>query len=315
MQQTNNNAAKFAFFYMLSLVALVFMALSSGMIIFQIINKSIVDIISEYQGRFSPEALKFAISALIVSAPIFYITARQIYKNLFTGSLSKDSGIRKWLTYLILLATAVVMIGWLIATVNSFLDGDLTFKFVLKAITAIFIAAAVFTFYLYDIKREEIEGRKDSIVRVYFYGSLIIVIAVFVASLFFVESPTETRNRKLDNAILEDFNMIDGAIVTYYQENEEMPASLDILEEEFSYIGDDDVINPVTGEEFEYRILADRKYELCTIFMSDNKDREDDRFNFYKDRWPHESGYQCLSQKVHNIENVKERIPAELYRD
>ncbi len=35
---SNHNSAKYAFFYMLSLVALVFVALSTGMIIFQIIN-------------------------------------------------------------------------------------------------------------------------------------------------------------------------------------------------------------------------------------------------------------------------------------
>ena len=68
---------------MLSLVALVFMAVATGMIVFQIINKAIIDIINEYSGRYSSEALKFGISALIISAPIFYLTIRQINKNLF----------------------------------------------------------------------------------------------------------------------------------------------------------------------------------------------------------------------------------------
>ena len=112
MENQKNNAAKFAFFYMLSLVALLFMALSVGMIIFQIINKNIIDIINEYRGRFSPGQLKFAISALIISTPIYYFITRQIQKNLFAGSLDKDSQIRKWLTYFILLVTSNFPVCW-----------------------------------------------------------------------------------------------------------------------------------------------------------------------------------------------------------
>ena len=146
MDTQNNNSAKFAFFYMLSLVALIFMSLSSGMIIFQIINKNIADVFMSgyrYKGNFSSDQLKFAISALLISAPIFYFSIKQIYKNLFSGALDKNSAIRKWLTYFILFISSVVMIGWLIAIVNSFLDGELTSKFILKALTAIFIAEVV----------------------------------------------------------------------------------------------------------------------------------------------------------------------------
>ena len=82
-----NDAAKYAFFYVLSLVALVFMSVSVGIIFFQIINKEIVDLINEYSGNYSDGAMKFAISAIIISAPIYYFTSKQIYKNLRQGKL------------------------------------------------------------------------------------------------------------------------------------------------------------------------------------------------------------------------------------
>ena len=153
-----NNAAKYAFFYMLSLVALIFMALSAGIIVFQIINKNIVDALENFRGSYNSGALKFAISAIIIAAPIYYLTAFQINKNLFSGKLSKDSGIRKWLTYFILLVSTIVMLGFLVAVVYNFLDGELTTKFILKALTAIIIAAAIFTYYFYDIRRENVAG-------------------------------------------------------------------------------------------------------------------------------------------------------------
>src|SRR3989339_175203 len=132
-----NNAAKFAFFYMLSLVSLIFTALSTGIIIFQFINKNITDVLSTTTTGFDSSALKFAISAVIIAAPIYFVLMSLINKNLFEGNLDKESGIRKWLTYFIIFISSVVMIGWLIGTVNFFLDGELTIKFILKSITAI----------------------------------------------------------------------------------------------------------------------------------------------------------------------------------
>lgn len=304
---TQNNAAKYAFFYMLSLVALIFMALSSGMIIFQIINKNIIDIIDQYRGRYSPELLKFAISALIISAPIYYITVRQIFKSLASGALEKNSGIRKWLTYFILFISSVVMLGWLIGTINSFLGGDLTSKFILKSITSIGIAAIIFTFYFYDIRREEVDNKKNNIIRIYLYGSIALVMAVFVASLFFVESPRETRDRKYDNAVLEKFERIDGAINTYYYDNSKLPENLEILIGEFTYIRSEDLNNPVNKESFGYRIVDDNTYELCSIFRTSNKNDDIIRYNIYKDRWPHDIGEQCLSQKVRDYEYVEQK--------
>ncbi len=297
-QNTGNNAAKFAFFYMLSLVALVFMALSTGMIIFQIINKNIIDLLQQYSGSYSPDQLKFAISALIISTPIFYITMRQIHKNLFSGALHRDSGIRKWLTYFILLVSSVVMLGWLIATINSFLNGELTTKFILKSITAIGIAVAVFTFYFYDIRRDEVAGKKDKLIRIYLYGSLAVVIAVFIASLFFVESPTETRNRKFDANILNKFDQIDSEINSYYMDKQALPTDLAALKSEFPYIMDSDLQDPATNKAFDYKTLEDNKYELCATFRTSNLANQDSQDVYRKDRWPHDSGYQCLTQKV-----------------
>ena len=305
--ETKNNAAKFAFFYMLSLVALIFMALTSGMIIFQIINKNIADVLNLYQGRFSPSQLKFAISALIISTPIFYICMWRICKSLISGALDKDSGIRKWLTYFILLISSVVMLGWLIGTINSFLDGELTTKFVLKAITAIFIAAAVFTFYFYDIRREDVK-EKNRVVQVYFYASLVLVIAVFVASLFIVESPTQTRNRKFDNFILDNFNNIDMAITSYYQEFKELPEGLNELKTEYSYLGEDSLKDPASKIMFDYQVVDKNTYELCATFKASNKDEDIEEYSYYKDRWTHEAGYQCLQQKVHSEDSSKAPI-------
>ena len=293
-----NNAAKYAFFYMLSLVALVFMSLATGMIVFQIINKHIVDVLNQYRGRFSPDQLKFAISALIISAPIFYFTTRQIFKNLFSGTLDRDSQIRKWLTYFILLVSSVVMTGWFIAVVNSFLDGELTHKFILKALTAVGIAAIIFSFYLYDIKRDKVAGVKNNVIRTYFYGSLIIVIAIFGASLFVIESPKETRDRKMDNAVLLKLNRLDSSIRSYYIENEKLPVDFEELKVEFSHLDNEDFEDSVTGAKFKYTVKEAKIYEFCASFRTSNKDASDVYKNLYGKEWEHDTGHQCFEKKI-----------------
>lgn len=305
-----SNAAKFAFFYMLSLVALIFMSLSTGIIIFQIINKKIVDLAYNFPGMFDSGAMKFAISAIIIAAPIYYVTAWQINNNLQSGDLNKDSGIRKWLTYFILFASSVVMLGWLIATVYSFLDGELTTKFILKSLTAMSIAVIIFSYYFYDIKREKVEGVKDRVILIYFYGTLALVIFSLISAFFFVESPMETRARKQDNAVLERFDRIDGAVNSYYAENKSMPVGLEALfDTNKGFLREEDVQDPLTKEKFVYNLTSSSAYQLCATFRISNKDISEVSYNYYKDRWPHDAGYQCLIQKV----RVNDYAPKPLY--
>lgn len=302
--EQKNSVAKFAFFYTLSLVALVFMSLSTGMIIFQIINKNIVDVLDIYSGRYSSGALKFAISALIISAPIYYIAVGQINKNLFSGKLDKDSGVRKWLSYFILLVSSLTMLGWLVGIIFNFLDGELTIKFILKALTAILIATAVFSYYFYDIKREETAGVKNKIIKEYFYGSFIIVIAVLISAFIFVESPIETRNIKHDQKITNQFSQIDSGINKYYRINKKLPESLDGLLKEITFLRENDLIDSSTRQKFDYKIVDEKSYELCAVFKVRSAGYED-RSDYYLDkRWGHEAGYQCLRQNIIE-DNVK----------
>lgn len=307
--EQQNNAAKFAFLYMLSLVALIFMALSAGIIVFQIINKNIADIPYALPGSFDAGALKFAISAIIIAAPIYYLTLWQINKNLFAGLLPPDSEIRKWLTYFILFISSVVMLGWLVAVIYNFLDGELTIKFVLKALTAFAIAAAIFSYYFYDIKRRDIAGARNKVVKIFFFASLAVVVAALASAFFFVESPAETRARKMDNAVLEKFDRIDSALNTFYNDSNKLPSDLNELTAAKIgfYLTEEDLQDSATKEKFSYKATGVDAYELCAAFRSSNK-IDDIRLNYYRDRWPHDAGYQCLGQKVRK--EIKDAAPA-----
>jgi len=304
METQKNNAAKFAFFYMLSLIALVFVAVASGTILFQIINKLVPDIADIYSSFYQEEAMRFGISALIIASPIFYITSRQIYKSLFRGSLAQDAGVRKWLTYLILLVSIIVMIAWLIAILNGFLGGELTTKFILKALTAIVISGIVFSFYFYDIRRDNILNKVDRVISAYFYSSLSIILVILVAAFLNVGSPANARDKKIDQSIINDFYQIQNGVNSYYNSYKILPADLATLQKEYNYVTGDFLQNPQDNQAYEYQVTGEKEFELCTTFLTTNKDNNEP----YRDNnWLHEAGYQCLKQKA--LEYSKEAMP------
>lgn len=294
---SNTNNAKFAFWYMLSLVALIFMALSTGQVIFQIINKFIADFSNGYAQSFDSGILKFAISSLIISIPLYYIISRQIEKSLQKKELDKDSAVRRWLTYFILFVSSVVILVWLIATINSFLGGELTSKFLLKTLTVMVISGLVFSYYLYDIRRDQ-TTKTSSIMKTYLIVSLVITIGSLVAAFFVVESPAEARARRHDYEVLNNFTQIDSTITNYFSEKKVLPENLNELKGQIPYINAAALKDPNTGVYYEYKKVGDKEYQLCATFETDNTVPGDTQDYAYTDRWPHGSGYQCLSQKV-----------------
>lgn len=303
-----NEQAKFAFFYMLSLVALVFTAIGFGNIVFEIINKYITDPLNQYSDAYSDNGMKFGISALLIAAPIYYFATRQILKNLFQGNLENDSGIRKWLTYFILLVTSIVVIAWLIATLNSFLDGELTTKFILKALTAIGISAIIFAYYFYDIKRGEVVNKKDNIIKIFFYSTLILIIGAFVASFFTVESPAEARNRRIDEKIINKFNKIESSSYDFYYEHDRLAENLEEILNDSDYLEEDDLVDPLNNERFKYNKKSDTEFELCASFRTSNLEN-DDRYGYYDKSKLHDKGYQCLDFKYKVGEGEKGLVP------
>jgi hypothetical protein len=306
MAHEANNAAKFAFLYLLSLVSLVFVSTSVGMVIFQIINKFIEDPI--HTEAFDQGVLKFAVAALIIAGPIYFLAARHINSNLEAGRLSLQSAIRRWLTYLILFIVSVVMIGWLIGMISSYMNGDLTLKFGLKALSSLAIAGIIAGYYWYDIRREKAVA-KDKTVMWYGYASAALAVITLIVAIIYAGSPREARDRRADELLLGRFDVIDGAINSYYMENGKMPANLDTLVKEKRISDEKQLTDPVSGEKIAYKPGKDKLYELCATFRRGNK--EEDINRYYTSRWPHDAGNQCLTQRLSALPDGKAVIPAE----
>jgi len=297
----NKQNAKYAFYYLLSLVALIFMALSVGMIAFGIIDKTIPDALNFIAGSSDPQ-LKFAISALLIATPIYYLILNLIYRGLRKEEITKDSGIRRWLTYFTILVSSLIILGVFISVINNFLSGDLTSQFILKALAVFVIAAAVFSFYFYDIRRSDLI-KKDKIVKIFFYVSLVLVIAAFIASWFFVESPKTARARRLDQIVVNNVYSLESAVNSYYDRYKKLPETLaDIKAEKDIYLTPNILIDPETKDPIAYQKLGEKDFQFCATFRTDSAVTNGGRtLSYPTDSKNHAAGYQCLKGNLWNV--------------
>lgn len=291
---TNHINAKYAFYYLLSLVALLFVSISVGMIAFGIIDKSIVDALTtSYYNNDSQ--LKFAISALLIAAPIFYITSNLINRGLKKGELDKESWIRRWLTYFILLVSSIVLLGVFISVILNFLNGELTSRSILKALAMFVISGVIFSYYFFENRRENV-SEKSLTVKLFFFGSLVLVLAAFVSAWFFVESPTTARNRRLDQNLVNNISNIESSVNSYLSIKGQLPDNLEQLKNDANYsLREANLIDPETKTPIEYKKISAKEFELCANFRTDNNKDE----TAYSAK-SHGAGHQCLKGMIYD---------------
>jgi len=150
--------AREAFQYLVLFGTLYLGAFSLGSLFFQFINLAFPDPLwSQAEIEAIPEAIRWAVASLVVATPVFLYAARAISREIAVSPLKRTSPVRRWLTYLTLAIAAGVLIGDSTNLVYSLLGGEVTARFLLKALTIGSIAGTVFVYYLRDLRRDEKE--------------------------------------------------------------------------------------------------------------------------------------------------------------
>lgn len=297
-----NNHAKYAFYYLLSLVALIFTAINSGIIFFQVINHFIPDALANYSDSVSQEMLRFAIASLVFAAPVFYWMQVLISNGLAKKELSLTAGIRRWLTYFIIFIASVVILVWLIMTMTSFLNGELTLKSALKTLTIMVLAGSIFGYYFYDVRREQVTA-KDRFVQLSLLVSLVLILGAFVSALCIMDKPSVVRDQRQDQQTLNELSMIDSGLNQYYALNQKLPQSLNELTATNGvYLRSEDLLDDA-GEAYSYQVTSDRAYQLCATFRLAT-DR-DNKFSYPEPKWDHPADYHCFDLMI-----AKSELPA-----
>ncbi len=287
------NSAQHAFFYLTSFFALAFVAFAVGGLFFQVINYYFPEVING--NDFSQGSVKFSIAALIVAAPVFYFLSRIINRSIAKKNLDQDSGVRRWLTYLIMFVTIATVMGDLITTIFSFLDGELTIRFFLKALTILVVAGGIFTYYLMDMKNASEKSRKKKN-KLWGIAYWIVVLIPFIWSLTIMENPAETKLRKIDRDTEQMLSTINDQIESYHRIEQKIPNELSELTSPQYYMPS---IEKIKEKGITYKKIDERKYELCANFERDNTHDDDiPQYSPYDKNWTHTEGVYCFTLKV-----------------
>jgi hypothetical protein len=155
-------SAREAFLYLVLFSTLYISAINLGSLFFQFINLALPDSTIGYTP--GPESIRssirWAVSSLIVAFPVFIYVASITTREIRQDPAKRGSKVRRWLTYLTLFIASGVIIGDLIALLNDVLGGELTVRFLLKAIVVAVIAAGTFLYYLRDLRKADPEASR-----------------------------------------------------------------------------------------------------------------------------------------------------------
>jgi hypothetical protein len=147
-------AAKDTFLYLLAFSTLGTWTIGVGSLMFTLIDRWITDPLSSYSVSYSDTySIASSMASLLVGFPIYLLVMHLIISDVERHPEKTDDGVRKWLTYVALFIAASVVIGDLVAILTFFLRGELTSRFLAKAITVIVISGGVFWYYLGSLRK------------------------------------------------------------------------------------------------------------------------------------------------------------------
>jgi predicted PurR-regulated permease PerM len=214
--------------------------------------------------------------------------------------------VRKWLLHLLLFLSSLTMIITLVTLVGTFLDGELTLRFAIKILTILAVAGLVFGYELWDLKRDV--SKKTKRPRYFAILGTVAVTGMIVASLFVIETPAEQRGMRFDDERVEDLSQIQSEIVSYFQEQEQLPQGMEDLE--WGPVREVPT-DPETGEQYVYEVRSEYIFALCATFAGENDDARyygrayieplevewKDEYESLND-WSHPSGVYCFDREL-----------------
>src|SRR3989344_75378 len=297
------NLPRDVFLHLLAMVTLYWSAVSFIMLCWQYVNYFFPDVLNYGYYDFSG-SIRFAVSSLIIVFPIFLIVSWFLNKIYTKESAVRESKMRKWLIYLTLFVASLVIIGDLIYVINTFLSGDLTMRFILKALSVLIVALVIFWYYLDDVRK----NAPSALGKYLAVAPAVVVVAFIVGAFFIVGSPKQARLEQIDQQLVNDLQSIQWQIVNYWQRKGAVPTALVDLNDSIS--GYTVPVDPETKLPYEYTANfnpALPSFELCATFNSNSAKQPNVKsmpvpYPVYNgidsQTWDHTAGRVCFKRVI-----------------
>jgi len=264
-------------------------------LIFGLINLIFPDAVESYwQAESAASSIRLGFAMVLIFFPSYLLLARTVNDSRRQSTDSQYLGLTKWLIYLSLLVGGGVLLGDLVAVVYAFLQGEITVRFILKALAVFAVTGAAFYYYIYDAQGRWVENETQS--KWYAAAVTAVVAAVMVTSLFYIETPAEVREMRLDTQQVGDLQDMQWRLEAYYQSNDSLPADLGTLYGAFAV-----PTAPDGRADYRFAQKGEQTYELCATFAVDSNMamNEFSRPVMSKnDTWDYKAGEWCFDREI-----------------
>ncbi|PIP63014.1 hypothetical protein COW98_00895 [Candidatus Roizmanbacteria bacterium CG22_combo_CG10-13_8_21_14_all_35_9] len=295
---------KHVFLHLFAIVMLYLSTANFITLIFQYINILLPDKLAQigyyFEGTYRSNLIRFSLSSIIIVFPALIFISWLLNKNYKKDPAVRDMKTRKWLIYFTLFLTGLVIVGDLISIIWNFLGGEITTRFVLKSLSMLFVSSLIFSYYLWDVRREF--PKTNDKLKYFVWSISALVLAVIITGFFLIGSPQKERIARFDQQRVYNLQSIQSEIVNYWVNKRTLPQNFSVLEDPIS--GYKVPTDPETNSQYEYIIKGPDSFELCAIFGSASSDSGNLKTPIavpagsYNQNWQHGAGITCFERTI-----------------
>lgn len=275
-------------------------------LLYQLIDYAFPDKLASYGDPYSA-GIKFAIASLLVIFPIFLWIGSRLQKEFDVSPEKRELPIRKWLVYLTLFIVSIVIIVDLITLINTFLGGEITMRFALKALATFVVAGLIFGYFLSDIRRPENSSKR---LKIFGLVAAILVATAIIFGFVVMGSPSTQRKIRFDSVRVGHLQSIQSQIIEFWRLKQALPQDSSELNDPL--LGFKVPVDPRTDTAYAYRKVDTDSFELCADFELPTPDveyrgsyRGDYSISypaypgvFEDESWKHDVGKTCFTRDI-----------------
>jgi hypothetical protein len=302
MDMENNlnqkSSARDIFLHLLHTVMLIVSVIGLLTLLFGYFDVLFPDQLNFYLSDYLDQ-IRLATSVLVIVFPVYILISWILGRDYKKDPAKRGIRARRVFGYITLFAAAITVIVDLVTLIYRFYSGDYSVQFLMKILSVLIVAAVVFGYYLWDIRREYIRSTKP---KLYAWISSAVILAVVIGGFFVVGSPATQRDRRFDETRINDLQTIQNQVISYWQSKNKLPATLGDLKNSISgFVAPTD---PQTGASYEYIISGPLVFQLCADFKTDSKyDSANPPVAVpmsypYNGNWDHGVGRICFSRTI-----------------
>lgn len=253
MQSDTKNKALDILVYLGIAIALIASVTNILEILFTAVDLKFRDMFSETLYVDATQSdVRFAIASLVIMFPIYIGLSSYTAKNIEKYLYKQDISVRKIMIYCTLFVAVLTLIGTLVSVIYTYLGGELSLRFELKALCVFAVALALFGYYYYALTRDY--SKKTFIPTTVTIITTLFVISSIVWSVSIIGTPTQMRAKKIDSTRLSDISRIQQEILNRIQTTDKLPLTLTELDNAFQ--GYQVPTDPVTKEAYTYKVVT-----------------------------------------------------------